>query len=609
MSRGDLIQRLTAIRGTIRRRLVLYGLFALGCMAGVGFTTLVVLDWWLWLPGALRLSLGASLLLGLTVASVRWLVRPLCAGLANGVLAGRLERHFPRLSDTLSSAVSFLERGSGRGGCAGDSESEAMVRRALESAERAARATPLEEALTRQPLMRMLLMLVLVVAGVGLLGWAWPGGYAIGLRRYANPLGTVTWPRRVELRSLQGETKVAVGGSLLVRMRILRGLDDELRGVVRVRDAAGGTSTFAMQREDRSDFYCTIERITGDLRYWFEAGDASTADSPCRVRVVTPPSVAQAVVRVEAPEYAQPRASAEFELTGSVVRAVVGSTLTVSVRSTQPVGVDDQGQATAGLELSGGRSVALVRAGDEGLRLSGTFELAADEELSIRLRDADGFENGMRRSHRLVAIPDEAPTVHVLSPSASVEVTPAGSIPLTVRVEDDLGIRGVRLIGRLTNREQEFKVALADHPAGSEQSGRVTAEVSQTWSLEGLELRPGDRLSYRIAVTDNYGYGGADPQTSVSAPLRLKVASKADFENQVRDEFAQHESRLRRILLDQESMRDEVAKLTHSLDATEAELSATQREDRVPRRLGRRQLRLADQLRRLTERFGRIGER
>ncbi|MCP4591984.1 MAG: hypothetical protein GY842_14715, partial [bacterium] len=47
----------------------------------------------------------------------------------------------------------------------------------------------------------------------------------------------------------------------------------------------------------------------------------------------------------------------------------------------------------------------------------------------------------------------------------------------------------------------------------------------------------------------------------------------------------------------------------HSLDATEAELSATQREDRVPRRLGRRQLRLADQLRRLTERFGRIGER
>ena len=51
-----IIARLEALRQSARRRLFLYGLFAVLGGGLIAFLTVLALDWFLWLPPALRLE-------------------------------------------------------------------------------------------------------------------------------------------------------------------------------------------------------------------------------------------------------------------------------------------------------------------------------------------------------------------------------------------------------------------------------------------------------------------------------------------------------------------------------------------------------------------------
>jgi hypothetical protein len=601
VNESELLERLTALRATVRRRLLLYGL----CMTGGGsllaLTLIVLVDWGLWLPAPIRLVVAAVFVVGGTAAAAHWLVRPWRARITASQLAGQFERRFPKLGDRLTSTVGFVEACSDGGAPRAHLGSESLVRRVIEETDRTVRRVPLEDALTLRPLARSVAFGLTTLVLVGLIVRVSPDWYATGLLRYALPLRATEWPHRVEIEPLQSDSKVALGGSLLVRMRVTRGADDGLRGIVRVREANGRLSTFAMQREGAADFYATIDAVHADLTYWFEAGDASTAAAPARVTVVTPPDVAEATVRIVAPDYAQPRPAEELALTGGEIRAVVGSVLTVTVRTGRPVGVDEQGGPTARLEFDGAEPVPLEFVAEDAARLTGRFELRQNDTLRIVLRDADGFENTARRDYRLVALPDEPPVVTVTEPSAITEVSPGGSVTLVAHAEDDLGIRDVRLTAEVVKRAEPFTQVLVEHPAAVAAGARLAADIRYAWALTPLKLQIGDVVDYRVVVTDNFAGQDAPGHSAASPPLRLKVVNPAELENRLRDEFMQLEARVRQAMLDQQTLRDEAGGLAEGGDAPAGPEAA--------RRLARRQSQLADQVHRLAERFDRAAER
>lgn len=645
MSDFDLLQRLTAMRTAARRRLVLYGLCATigGGLLALTFT--VLLDWWLWLPPVPRLAVGVLFTLVCVVAAWRWVLRPLGARFTLSEMAGKLERRFPHLGDALTSTVSFLqartvsEPSRDRQGADGevgepsrdrqgaDHEannartrarrpqappthfgSQALIRRAIEETDRRVRRIPLEQVLTLRPLARCALGALAAIVVVAMIAWASPGWYGTGLVRYVQPFGSAEWPRRVEIQALQGDTQVAFGGALPIRMLVTRGIRDDLRGIIRVREADGEISTFAMQREGPADFHCQIDQIVTDLVYWFEAGDADTRDAPCRVTVVKPPAVTNATARVFAPTYAQPRPPQEWDLAGGEVRAVVGSTLALAVRSSASVGIDERGRPMAYLEFDAAPVVPLDIAGADLTDLSGSFKLREDDTFRIVLRDANGFENDSRRDFHLSAVPDAAPAVTVVEPAALTEVTPTGSVALVVRAEDDFGIRRIRLTGERLNRTPTINLPLADDPPVTPRGDNLTAEIRSVWELAPLQLQAGDVVVYRVVVTDNCADHGAPGQSTSSAPLRLKTIAKADLEKRLRDELSLLEARVRQALLDQEAMRDEIGPLADGIAADVAWAPSTTPSEHA-RRLAQRQLRLGDQLRRLAGRFEQVCER
>src|SRR3990172_6699219 len=313
-----IVTYLTALRKTVRRRLLGYGLFAFLAGGVTSFLTVVTLDWLFWLPPALRLLGGILFGAGFVGAFIHWVVRPLRAELGIDELAAELERRFEPLQDRLSSTVNFLERPAAGGGSA------AMMRQVIADTERVIQNLPLGAALSIRPLVIRGAIFTAGLSALAAIMVVTPQWARTGLDRYVHPWGAIEWPRSVAIAPLTGGQTVALGESATVRMEIQRGLHEALRGVVHLREPDGRTQVLALQRDQDGTFYTTVDAITEDLEYWFEAGDDSTERQPLKIRVVRRPEVVEALVAIEPPPYVKTRALRVADLTDGPVAAPTG---------------------------------------------------------------------------------------------------------------------------------------------------------------------------------------------------------------------------------------------------------------------------------------------
>ena len=82
----------------------------------------------------------------------------------------------------------------------------------------------------------------------------------------------------------------------------------------------------------------------------------------------------------------------------------------------------------------------------------------------------------------------------MIEPRATTEVTPIGVVPVAARIVDDYGISRVQL--RATRLSGEPLITLDVETKEPKQStDRVELEADYVWSLEPLNLSPGDALA------------------------------------------------------------------------------------------------------------------
>jgi len=609
MSEAPLLERLTALRQTVRRRLALFGVCVVVAGGILVFLAAGILDWLLWLPPLMRLVLAAGGVLGWLAAVRHWVLRPLREPLSLTQLAVKLEQYaWPmedgvpgRFEDRLSSTVEFL-----LGDPAGSAE---MRRRVIENTHRMVRGVRFRAVLAARPLAIALGVLAGTVVLLSLLLQFSPGFVPTAAQRYVHPFGGIEWPRRVEILPLSTDMMVASGESATLRMRLLRGAEPGLRGTVHLRSAEGETSVLTMRRERDGTYTCEVSAITEDLTCRFRAGDDHTADRPFIIRVVQRPTVLEALGAVDPPAYAPQASRVVFDLAAGGITAVRGSTLSVTVRSSSPVGRGAAGRADAELVLTDGPTVPLrfVDPRQPGRdHLTTEFVLAADCVFRVRLRDEQGFENRGGRVYRVRVEPDRPPAVTLVEPRALTEVTPSGSVSLLVRADDDFGITSLRIVGRELSTEVPLEFSLTGQMSVTPAGERVLALAEHRWDVTPLALQPGAVLVYQAEATDNCTYQGADPQIGRSTQARLRIISRAEFDSRLRDELALLQDGMRALRLEQDAVRDETEALGRSLDrqedaaggAAESMLDLSAREARLGRRLGD-----------LARRFERLGRR
>ena len=597
---SQVIERLSAIRRTIRRRLIAYGACVVAMGGVAAFLTIVTLDWLLWLPTAIRMLVAGVFLAGFVGATRHWIVRPLLARLELGAVAARLERHFGALDDRLISTVNFLDRG--------DAGSATMMRQVIANTERILTQLPLESALSLKPLIRRIALTTVTLAALVVMMLTSNGWVQTGLYRYLYPWGELQWPRSVSIQPMTGDRVVAIGESVTVRMAIVRGLTDTLRGVVHVREPGGSATRLAMRRDDNHTFQATIDTITSDLEYWFEAGDDETKRTPFAISTVPRPEVIEALAEVQPPPYARQQKPRVEDLADGPVHAPVGGRVRVTVRSSKPV-VAAEGDAACGLRTDDGELIPLLPAGDDDTQLTTLLTVASDLHFRIELRDEHGFENRGAKPQAILATPDAPPVVAVIEPPATVELTPRASLPLLVRVEDDFGVMSLALESEVGGRETGLTASLSEELVVSEREHGVEAQASYVWDIERLGLAAGDVVSYSVVATDNHRNETGEGQTGRSAVMHVKIISDAEFDARVRSDLALLEARIRETALAEADLLDRTSVLLRTgetavtLTAAERDLAATlaAEQARLIRRLGelgRRFRRLVDRMER-----------
>jgi hypothetical protein len=564
--------------------------FAVMAGGAAAFLTILLLDWLLWLPPLLRLIGGSLFGLGFVGATFHWVVLPLRARISPDELAGQLERRFSQLQDQLSSTVDFLRRE--------ETASAAMVKRVVADTERMIRDLPLGRALSVRPVAvrgTVFAAGLVVLAGVLLLAPSW---VRTGVVRYSHPWGLTEWPRSVEIEPLTGDQLVALGESVVVRMAVRRGLHDSLRGVVQLREADGHAQALTLQRDGNETFFTTVDSVTEDLTYWFEAGDDSTRRHPFVLRAVRRPEVVEALASVGPPSYATGRTPKVVDLTDGPAEVPLGGSVAIHLRVSKPLApqADQTGaEPNAVLRSDGGDTLPLTIDLRDPTQATAWLEVTGDVTLRPELRDEQGFLSRGGPAYTLRALPDRPPTVTVLEPGALSELTPAGSLRLVARAEDDFGIARIDLHVEGFRDGRTSDIPLTDRMLVSQDEDSVEAALTHAWNLEPLSLSAGELLIGEVVVVDNRG--GDQGQIVRSSPFRVKLISQAEFDVRAREELSVIEGRLRQAILDQAAVRDRTLRLAAGLAENDppTSLDASERETVV--RLAGSETRLTQQLR------------
>jgi len=596
-----------------RRLLLIHGV-ALAVLGGAGsLLALFILDWALWFPSLLRFGFSLAWLVLLAWIISRHIWPPLRTRLSTLHVATKVEEHFPEFEDRLTSAVSFISEDY--------TLQDPLQEKLIERTERIAHSVPIENALTAAPVWRTTGLAVLPLAAMVLLAVApapvGPDWIRTGAHRFLLPFAPIRWPRTVQIQPLTDDLLIASGESVVVSMEVTQGQSDSLRAYLFMKRGNNPLEKTVMRREGPTKrvqvatpaqriqstaphrYAWTINTVTQDTRYWFEAGDDSTEDRPGHVRVVSRPRVTALRLTVLPPPYVRSPQSSGMVLpaesaAADTVDLIVGSTLELSFQSSKALARDATGTPAAWVTADPGRSGTgtgeRIRTARDAGTSAGTGDADSgrlvirlapvrDQYYEIHLLDEDGFENEPTETVTVAVHADAAPSVAILKPVRVLEVTPQAAVRIIGVARDDLGVTRIELSGQVLPTAGPASV-LSGHttvlsgPAGtpfvreirdwtrdkSAAAAGITVRVDFDWALGELNLNVGDRVEYTLSAEDNRitetvpGDPAGMPQRGQSYAMRLVVVSEADFAAGVADELKRLADRLGLLLRRQERL-------------------------------------------------------
>lgn len=245
------------------------------------------------------------------------------------------------------------------------------------------------------------------------------------------------------------------------------------------------------------------------------------------------PLVSTVDYEIHYPAYTRREPRQVFGSTGNI-QALEGSEVVFQARTLVPV-------TDAVLRVERGDEVQRVQLEVvAGVRVRGRFPIVGDGVYRFELTldaDADGWAREYAATQdggpavdpvvrRIDALPDEAPTVELLAPGETVEVTPDHVVDIEYIARDDFGLSAVSLVWHFAGDE-----------AGTRQmplQGAVGAPLFQEhvpFDLAPLHLQARDEVIVYIEAVDNDQAGGA--KAGRSRPIVLRVASPDDRHQEV----------------------------------------------------------------------------
>ena len=548
--------RIDSVRRRAARLLWLYGLSRC-LMAALGIlAAFAALDFVLRLrDSGMRWAASAMALAFLAWAF--WLsLRPLLRLLPSRVEAARrIESVYPQLSGRLSSAIDFLSQreDDARAG------SSALRRVVVNEAESMSANLNFGRAIdAREPRQAATLAAVLAtIAGIVIVT-NWPAAN-LAMTRLVQPWNQVSWPRRNELQFVQRLEKLAAGDDFEVELVDRRGPLPELVQIQLRYEVNGLLKVETKNMKPLGErMVFRLGNLNHAIEYRARGGDDDTMPW-IRLAVVEPPKVVDLNVIVKAPPYTR----LPDVKTGHVIKAITGSTLTVTGRVNKPIAAAKLHGEPADVSLpkvaiaADGMSFSLE--GDGGVawkvERSGTFWLET--------ADRDGLKSPHRVRLELHAIQDMPPSISWATPADHTPVAPQGIAKLKCQVRDDLSVKSVEL--RYLQPDDtgagEHSITLFTAHRDTMLPKTSLAEDSQQsiefdWDLTTVAgLVPGDILHVWLTASDY------KPQQATTTVRRLAVVAPEELEARVAERQSSILQQLSEALRIQRDCREQISAL------------------------------------------------
>jgi hypothetical protein len=304
-------------------------------------------------------------------------------------------------------------------------------------------------------------------------------------------------------------------GTLLAPLRFERLPEVVMRGdTIHVRIAAAGRSTVQLQSRVTGEGWRrqtlhvaptgTATAVLGPLRgeLTVVAADGRSTTDTARVRVADRPFVGAITIRAEYPAYLD--RAAETLPVGEPIVVPRGTALELAGHASVPL-------QTAGLVRDGDTTFLLIRS----RAFAGRLVPAGSATWRWFARGDDAAVADLPDPLDVAVVPDSAPQVEILAPSADTVVAALDTVSIQGVASDDHGLQSVELHG------------WRDGPGGASEAVRqsLLSTRGAAWGgtvqvdLSSLHLTPGEAFHLNLSAVDNSPWA----QRSTSRELVLRV--------------------------------------------------------------------------------------
>ena len=406
-------------------------------------------------------------------------------------MAVRLEEKHPELKGRLIAAIQFARMQKSPGYSA-----ELMAMTEQQALARSARLN-FGEAVSFHPVLRTGRVLSVAAALAVVMLLLAPGLFTYSYEVYSHPSEEIAPPLGYRLVPFPGSVEwvkyrdIEIGAVLygdrfpdqaVIHYRLVGGSWQQTRIDL------GKVNRTTWGQSDSTRVATRLRQINRSFDYYVEAGRLKTEVQ--KVDVVDRPRVEGIKLSIFSPQYTKLPPTVIDENNGSF-SAVVGSRVNMQLETNLPV-------QAAELVFSDSSRTPMKVAGK-----SAETALRVDSSRAyyVRLTDHLGEENPDPIEYFMTAIPDEYPSIDVLSPGFDVNLNDEMILPLKVRIFDDFGFSSLVLKYTLYSQHRTSD----EHVAVLHFSDRIKTEgdVSFNWDMDQFSLYPGDYVIYRLEVADN----------------------------------------------------------------------------------------------------------
>ncbi len=597
MTRDDLLIRISALRGRIRRLLATYGLarvaaLFIGILLFAGWA-----DWAVHLASPIRAVEFLATIAALGWSIRKFFLRPLLANFDDLALALKIEDRWPGLQDRLASAVEFLELPTDQK--TSDNASPELRKRVIEQAYAEVESIDFTQAIDHRPA-RQSLKFLGIAAALSLFSVALgPQSTKLAMLRFFIPLGGPEWPKATQLKWLEATPKVALGEPWSLVVKVEDGYTIPSSAVAEFTFADGEKAEEPLRVVDGGEFRGRLESVTQSFKVRVRAGDDLTEIKP--VEAVTPPRLADLKIQVQPPAYTG--LPAITLAPGSAqIRAVEGSMITVTAKASKTLSSaslkwTDSAQKPPTIQLDTARQ-----------NLSSSWPATAGTGISIDLTDTEGFTSKDQGRLDQQVVPDTAPRVVLEDPATDRDITPQAVVPLKIDLEDDFGIAQVKMKYTVSNGSGDPGEPLVK-PLWTSVPGQAMVKknkVSDRWDLSPLSLAPGSMITLLIEANDFKTPNG--PNIGKSREIRLRVVTAQEAARQMEDQRREIREETERVLAMQKQANRPVDEAKRTLAQTKDQIPDAAKQElanaeQVQKQVGERLNNPADGLARKVDRF------